>query len=118
MNNVFSYSLTSICYYSSRWYENQHFEEFGISRKQLLVAYFLAAATIFEPEKGKERILWAKSQLISKMIRTIFDQEHSREKRSALLKDFSYNINCSRKLNRYSRLLIYSIEIKCYFSYA
>ncbi|XP_047943794.1 peregrinol diphosphate synthase TPS1, chloroplastic-like isoform X2 [Salvia hispanica] len=81
------------------WYENQHFEEFGISRKQLLVAYFLAAATIFEPEKGKERILWAKSQLISKMIRTIFDQEHSREKRSALLKDFSYNINCSRKLN-------------------
>nr|UVC58041.1 CPS11 protein [Isodon rubescens] len=58
--------------YMQGWYENLNGEEFGISRKDLLVAYFLAAATIFEPERAKERIVWAKSQLISRMIRTLF----------------------------------------------
>ncbi|KAL7114985.1 hypothetical protein ACP275_04G155500 [Erythranthe tilingii] len=57
------------------WYANCNVQEFGISRKDLLLAYFLAAATIFEPERTKERILWAKSQIVSTMITSYFNQE-------------------------------------------
>ncbi|KAL7153191.1 hypothetical protein ABFS83_04G149800 [Erythranthe nasuta] len=57
------------------WYANCNVREFGISRKDLLLAYFLAAATIFEPERTKERILWAKSQIVSTMITSYLNQE-------------------------------------------
>ncbi|KAL1552548.1 Gly-Xaa carboxypeptidase [Salvia divinorum] len=50
------------------WYHISSVTEFGISKKRLLRAYFLAAATIFEPERRQERLLWAKTLIVSKMI--------------------------------------------------
>nr|AHJ59323.1 copalyl diphosphate synthase 3 [Salvia miltiorrhiza f. alba] len=85
--------------YMQGWYKSCKIQEFGMSRKEMLVAYFLAAATIFEPERVKERIVWAKSQLISKMIRTFLEKEASIEQKSLLLKEFRNNINGSHKLN-------------------
>lgn len=72
----------------------------------MLVAYFLAAATTFEPERARERIVWAKSQLISRMIKTFFDKEPSMDQQSILLKELRNNTNGSDKLNRYSHLFI------------
>nr|QMW69083.1 terpene synthase 6 [Callicarpa americana] len=79
--------------YMQEWYESCNIEEFGISRKDLLHAYFLATASIFELERTKERIAWAKSQIISRMITSFFNKETtSLEEKDALLTEFR-NIN-------------------------
>ncbi|KAL0330181.1 UNVERIFIED_CONTAM: Syn-copalyl diphosphate synthase TPS3, chloroplastic [Sesamum radiatum] len=46
------------------WYEDSSLEEFGISKKELLLFYFLASASIFEPERSGERSAWVKSQIV------------------------------------------------------
>ncbi|KAI3473001.1 hypothetical protein Pfo_030084 [Paulownia fortunei] len=80
--------------YMQEWYENCNVQEFGISRKDLLVAYFLATASIFEPERPKERIAWAKSQIVSRMITSFLNKETtSLEEKTALLTEFRNNIN-------------------------
>ncbi|PIN17549.1 Copal-8-ol diphosphate hydratase [Handroanthus impetiginosus] len=61
--------------YMQEWYENCNIQEFEITRKDLLRAYFLATATIFEPERSRERTAWAKSKIISKMITSLFNEE-------------------------------------------
>nr|AFU61897.1 labd-13-en-8-ol diphosphate synthase [Salvia sclarea] len=50
------------------WYDRCSLSEFGISKRELLRSYFLAAATIFEPERTQERLLLAKTRILSKMI--------------------------------------------------
>ncbi|KAK4388993.1 Syn-copalyl diphosphate synthase TPS3, chloroplastic [Sesamum angolense] len=47
-----------------QWYEDSSLEEFGISKKELLLFYFLASASIFEPERSGERSAWVKSQIV------------------------------------------------------
>nr|UNZ11792.1 diterpene synthase class II [Scutellaria barbata] len=47
-----------------QWYEEYSVEEFGISQKEVLAAYFLAAASIFETERSVERVAWVKSQIL------------------------------------------------------
>lgn len=59
----------------NRWYEKCNFKEFGISQKELLVSYFLAASSIFEVEKSRQRLAWAKSLILCKMITSYFNQE-------------------------------------------
>nr|QXT24222.1 ladba-7,13E-dienyl diphosphate synthase [Isodon lophanthoides var. gerardianus] len=80
--------------YMQGWYENSNIEEVGISRKELVVAYFLAAATIFEPERAKERIVWVKTELISRLIE---ESMCSLDQKTVLLKEFSSSINGSHK---------------------
>ncbi|KAL0330176.1 UNVERIFIED_CONTAM: Syn-copalyl diphosphate synthase TPS3, chloroplastic [Sesamum radiatum] len=46
-----------------QWYEDSSLE-FGISKKELLLFYFLASASIFEPERSGERSAWVKSQIV------------------------------------------------------
>ncbi|XP_070048281.1 copal-8-ol diphosphate hydratase, chloroplastic-like isoform X2 [Nicotiana tomentosiformis] len=58
-----------------RWYEKCNFQHFGISKKYLLVSYFLAAASTYEVEKSRERLAWAKSRIICKMITSYFNEE-------------------------------------------
>nr|UXG91343.1 (+)-CPP synthase [Callicarpa americana] len=91
--------------YMQEWYESSNVQEFGISRKELLLAYFLAAASIFEPERTKERIMWAKSQIVSRMITSFFNKETTiaLEKKSALLTEFNNNINGLYKINSATR---------------
>ncbi|XP_042008580.1 copalyl diphosphate synthase 2, chloroplastic-like isoform X2 [Salvia splendens] len=54
--------------YMLEWYHKNSVCEFGISKRDLLRAYFLAAATIFEPERTQERLVWTKTQIVSRMI--------------------------------------------------
>ncbi|KAL2544635.1 Ent-copalyl diphosphate synthase [Forsythia ovata] len=76
------------------WYANANLQELGITRKYLLHAYFLAAATIFEPERSNVRLAWAKSQIICKIITSHFNHETtSLEQRIAFLENFRNNID-------------------------
>ncbi|KAH6757392.1 hypothetical protein C2S52_023458 [Perilla frutescens var. hirtella] len=76
--------------YMQEWYGSYNIEEFGMtSRKDLLLAYFLATASIFELERQTERIAWAKSVIISKMIASFFSKEAtSLEEKRALSEGF------------------------------
>ncbi|CAI9755594.1 unnamed protein product [Fraxinus pennsylvanica] len=80
------------------WYANSNLQELGITKRYLLQAYFLAAATIFEPEKSNVRVAWAKSQIICKIITSYFDQENtSSEQRMAILENFRNTIHGHKK---------------------
>ncbi|XP_021857929.2 ent-copalyl diphosphate synthase 1 isoform X2 [Spinacia oleracea] len=61
-----------------RWESEYELEKYGVSQKRLLMGYFLAAATMFEPEKSKERLAWAKTLALVEAI----DFEFSKEKTS------------------------------------
>ncbi|KAL2544631.1 Ent-copalyl diphosphate synthase [Forsythia ovata] len=81
------------------WYANSNLQELGITRKYLLYAYFLAAASIFEPEMSNVRLAWAKSQIICKIITSYFNQKTtSSEQRIALLANFRNDINGLSKI--------------------
>lgn len=103
-----------------RWYQSSNVKAFGISKKELLLAYFLAAATIFEPERTQERIMWAKTQIVSRMIKSFLSKENtlSLEEKTTLLLEFGHDINGLNKINRYMTLsLAYTIARKPTFKY-
>ncbi|PIN03009.1 Copal-8-ol diphosphate hydratase [Handroanthus impetiginosus] len=80
--------------YMQEWHKNCNIQEFGITRKDLLRAYFLATATIFEPERSKERTAWAQSKIISEMITSFFNEETTTSNHKiALLTAVRNNIN-------------------------
>ncbi|XP_010522728.1 PREDICTED: ent-copalyl diphosphate synthase, chloroplastic [Tarenaya hassleriana] len=51
-----------------KWYEENGLSDYGVNRSLVLVYYFLAAASIFEPERSYERIAWAKSRVLVEAI--------------------------------------------------
>ncbi|KAL5059577.1 hypothetical protein RYX36_031181 [Vicia faba] len=53
-----------------RWYLESDLEGFGLSKKNLLYAYFIAAANIFEPEKSLERLAWAKTATLLRILKS------------------------------------------------
>ncbi|KAM3322627.1 copal-8-ol diphosphate hydratase, chloroplastic [Capsicum chacoense] len=57
------------------WFTRCNFQHFGISKKELLVAYFLGAASIFEVGRSRERLAWAKSIIMCKMITSYFTED-------------------------------------------
>ncbi|KAL0321701.1 UNVERIFIED_CONTAM: Peregrinol diphosphate synthase TPS1, chloroplastic [Sesamum calycinum] len=74
------------------WYENSNLQELGISKKDVLVAHFLASASAFEPERSKERSAWAKTRIISKIITSYFNRETtSSEEKAAFLAEFRHS---------------------------
>lgn len=92
LNNI----LYAILYiYVSRWYHRSSVSEFGISKKELLRAYFLAAATIFEPDRTQERLVWAKTQIVSKMITSFVTNGTtlSLDQKTALLSQIGHNFD-------------------------
>ncbi|XP_052623499.1 ent-copalyl diphosphate synthase 1 [Lactuca sativa] len=68
-----------------QWYVDFGMERFGTSDiTSLLVSYYLAAASVFEPERSKERIAWAKTTTLVDTISSFFhslkiSNEHRRE---------------------------------------
>ncbi|XP_054814368.1 ent-copalyl diphosphate synthase 5-like [Prosopis cineraria] len=75
------------------WYSECELEKFGLSKERLLVAYFLAAANIFEPERSQERLAWVKT---SALIHTLKSTYHDQHQRKAFLDEFN---NTSTSLN-------------------
>jgi ent-copalyl diphosphate synthase len=62
-----------------RWYSESRLGEFGLSKRDLLLAYFLAAASIFEPERSHERLAWAKTTALLGTITSYASDEHLRK---------------------------------------
>ncbi|KAF5728168.1 ent-kaurene synthase A family protein [Tripterygium wilfordii] len=73
-----------------KWYEECKPRDFGISRECLLRAYFMAAASIFEPERSMERLAWAKTAILLEIIVSYFNEVgNSTEQRIAFTTEFS-----------------------------
>ncbi|XP_011081991.1 copal-8-ol diphosphate hydratase, chloroplastic-like isoform X2 [Sesamum indicum] len=62
-----------------QWYEDSGLEEFGISKKELLLYYFLASASIFEPERSGERSAWVKSQTVCTLLSSCYFSKEEAE---------------------------------------
>ncbi|KAJ8899328.1 hypothetical protein K2173_018302 [Erythroxylum novogranatense] len=72
-----------------KWYDECSLGSLGISKRSLLFSYFLAAASIFEPERSKERLAWAKTRILLETVHSCFNEDNSsRELRSAFVHDF------------------------------
>jgi ent-copalyl diphosphate synthase len=71
--------------------------EFGLSKRDLLLSYFLAAASIFELERSHERLAWAKTTALLGTIKSNASDEDLR-------KDFV------KKFNDYSNRQDHSIS--------
>ncbi|KAI4326509.1 hypothetical protein MLD38_031818 [Melastoma candidum] len=75
-----------------RWYSDWKLDEFGVSRKCLLHSIFVAAATIFEPERSMERIAWAKSAVLVEAISSSLGDAISSNHRKLFLREFDRQI--------------------------
>jgi ent-copalyl diphosphate synthase len=82
---------------SCRWYSDCNLGDFGLSRRTLLFAYFLAAASIFELERSNERLAWFKTTALVEAITSYFDEE---ETRRAFLYEFRSNSDPQDSMNR------------------
>ncbi|CAL5427695.1 hypothetical protein CsSME_00041883 [Camellia sinensis var. sinensis] len=72
-----------------KWYTECNLGEFGMNQRNLLLAYYLAAASIYEPERSKERAAWAKTATLVETIVSYFEEEGSSvEQRRAFLNEF------------------------------
>nr|BAD91286.1 putative copalyl diphosphate synthase [Scoparia dulcis] len=72
-----------------KWYSRCNFGEYGMSERSLLLAYYIAAASIFEPERAIERLAWAKTAILMETIETHFEgQLFSRERKRAFVNEF------------------------------
>nr|GFA74347.1 ent-copalyl diphosphate synthase, chloroplastic-like [Tanacetum cinerariifolium] len=82
-----------------QWYQDFGIGQFGTSDiMDPLVSYYLAAASIFEPEKSNERIGWAKTTILVDTISSFFDSPHlSKEDRRDFVNEFR---NKSTSLHR------------------
>ncbi|KAK4408070.1 Kolavenyl diphosphate synthase TPS5, chloroplastic [Sesamum angolense] len=74
-----------------KWYRNCELGEFGLSERSLLQAYYVAAASIFEPVKSGERLAWAKTAALVETIVSHFDRRQlSREQKWAFVNEFRH----------------------------
>ncbi|KAI3472795.1 hypothetical protein Pfo_031124 [Paulownia fortunei] len=72
-----------------KWYRNCSLGEFGLSERSLLLAYYIAAASVFEPEKSVERLAWAKTAILVETIVSHFNQEQlSRKEKRDFVNEF------------------------------
>ncbi|KAL0437474.1 UNVERIFIED_CONTAM: Kolavenyl diphosphate synthase TPS5, chloroplastic [Sesamum radiatum] len=75
-----------------KWCRNCRLGEFGLSERSLLQAYYIAAASIFEPEKSGERLAWAKTAALMETIVLHFDRHQlSREQKRAFVNKFRHS---------------------------
>ncbi|KAI7747801.1 hypothetical protein M8C21_010824, partial [Ambrosia artemisiifolia] len=72
------------------WYVDFGIKQFGTrDDTRLLVAYYLAAASIYEPERSKERESWTKTTILVDTISEFFDSPQlSKEDRRAFVDEF------------------------------
>ncbi|CAO2046273.1 unnamed protein product [Urochloa humidicola] len=55
-----------------RWCEKNNLEMYGVTPQRALRAYFLAAASIFEPDRAAERMGWARTTVMTQAISSCF----------------------------------------------
>ncbi|GAV57768.1 Terpene_synth domain-containing protein/Terpene_synth_C domain-containing protein [Cephalotus follicularis] len=83
-----------------KWYEDCKLGGLGICRNSLLFTYFVAAASIFEPERSKERLAWAKTSLLIEAVSSFLNEEGiSKEKRMAFVNEFRKKLSAPQLVN-------------------
>ncbi|CAO2839441.1 unnamed protein product [Amaranthus hypochondriacus] len=88
-----------------RWYLDYNLRELGVSQRSLLVTYFVASSTIFEPEKSNKRLAWAKTAALIQAI----DFEYSSnlfEEKNCFLTQFQHSYISQGYLNNGGRKLV------------
>ncbi|KAJ0053559.1 hypothetical protein Pint_03312 [Pistacia integerrima] len=89
-----------------KWYSECKLERFGISVGRLLLAYFVASASIFEPERWQKRMAWAKTAVLVETITSYFDNRNDSGKlRRAFVNQFRHYINAQDYININGRRL-------------
>lgn len=74
--------------------------DFRIRWETLLYSYFMAAASIYEPERARERLAWAKTSVLVDAIASYFEGEGtSREQRRAFVLEFQKFSNKQKHIN-------------------
>ncbi|KAI3962954.1 hypothetical protein MKW92_043001 [Papaver armeniacum] len=86
-----------------KWYTECNLEMFMVDKKELLQAYFLAAACIFEPERSKMRLAWTKSAVLIKAVSLHFEGISSEHQRLAFIQEFVTNMKASGSYNSIKR---------------
>ncbi|KAL6208607.1 hypothetical protein ACLB2K_019556 [Fragaria x ananassa] len=71
-----------------KWYGEWKLGGYGLSKKSLLMAYFVAAASIFEPERANERLAWAKTASLVDTIESYFKGETSHQDKKTFVDEF------------------------------
>uniref|UniRef100_A0A0E0JYG4 ent-copalyl diphosphate synthase n=1 Tax=Oryza punctata TaxID=4537 RepID=A0A0E0JYG4_ORYPU len=64
-----------------KWFMDNGLEAFGMAPEDVLRAYFLAAACIFEPNRATERLAWARVSVLANTISRHFYSDMSSMKR-------------------------------------
>ncbi|KAK8614651.1 hypothetical protein V6N13_068448 [Hibiscus sabdariffa] len=79
------------------WYSEMVFDDFGMSKRSLLLTYFMAAASIFEPARSHERLAWAKTVFLVQTIASSFDsgiiKPNDHELRETFLQVFTSSVD-------------------------
>ncbi|KAI3962951.1 hypothetical protein MKW92_042998 [Papaver armeniacum] len=86
-----------------KWYTECNLEMFMVDKKELLQAYFLAAACIFEPERSKMRLAWTKSAVLIKAVSLHFEGISSEHQRLAFIQEFVTNMKANGSYNSIKR---------------
>nr|UNZ93492.1 ent-copalyl diphosphate synthase [Salvia splendens] len=68
-----------------KWCRNSNLGVFGLGEGSLMQAYYVAAASVFEPEKSQERLAWAKTAIL---MQTITSHFQSTEQKRAFIDEF------------------------------
>ncbi|KAK1284271.1 hypothetical protein QJS10_CPB21g01599 [Acorus calamus] len=58
-----------------RWYAECKLDEYGVMKDELLKSFFLAASSIFEPERALERLSWAKTSFLVYVLTNYFKEQ-------------------------------------------
>ncbi|KAL5712663.1 muconate cycloisomerase [Ranunculus cassubicifolius] len=69
------------------WYTECNLIEYGVENTTLLETYFVAAASIYAPERSTERIAWTKASVLVEAIISHFEGK-SKEQRVNFVNDF------------------------------
>ncbi|KAH7665663.1 Ent-copalyl diphosphate synthase protein [Dioscorea alata] len=72
-----------------RWYTECQLAEKGVSHETLLTTYFLAAASVYEPERAPERLGWAKTAVLATAVSSFFSGDScSKNMRQDFIQEF------------------------------
>ncbi|KAJ4955655.1 hypothetical protein NE237_012438 [Protea cynaroides] len=86
-----------------KWYVECNLEEVGVSRRKLLQAYFVAAASIFEPERASERLAWARVAVLVEAVKSYMEMETTTvDQRREFFNDFihtNFDIHDNNSIN-------------------
>ncbi|KAF6162822.1 hypothetical protein GIB67_029091, partial [Kingdonia uniflora] len=81
-----------------KWYTDFNLGDYGVTKRALLHAYFVAMSSIFEFERSSERLTWTQTVVLAEAISSYFEKA-SDEERSTFVQDFIEGSSCSEYIN-------------------